>query len=93
MAINENIKFDAALDEALDAAPAMASQQRQSIGNAILLILVAIAVIAPFVLQGFIVFQITMVFVYAIAIMGLNLLTGAVFRGWNGKLKDRHPWA
>ena len=85
MAINENIKFDAALDEALDAAPAMASQQRQSIGNAILLILIAIAVIAPFVLQGFIVFQITMVFVYAIAIMGLNLLTG-----FNGQFSLGH---
>ena len=85
MAINENIKFDTALDEAIDASPAMASQKRQSIGNAILLVLVAIAVVAPFILQGFIVFQITMVFVYAIAIMGLNLLTG-----FNGQFSLGH---
>ncbi len=85
MAINENIKFDAALDEAIDASPAVASQKRQSINNAILLMLVVIAAAAPFVLQGFIVFQITMVFVYAIAIMGLNLLTG-----FNGQFSLGH---
>jgi branched-chain amino acid transport system permease protein len=85
MAINENIKFDAAIDEALDAAPAMATRKRQSIGNAILLVLVVIAAVAPFVLQGFIVFQLTMVFVYAIAIMGLNLLTG-----FNGQFSLGH---
>ena len=85
MAINEDIKFDTALDEAVHAAPAVASQKRQSIGNAILLVLVAIAVAAPFILQGFIVFQITMVFVYAIAIMGLNLLTG-----FNGQFSLGH---
>jgi branched-chain amino acid transport system permease protein len=85
MAINEQIKFHTALDEAMDAAPAMATQKRQSIGNAILLVLVAIAVAAPFILEGFIVFQITMVFVYAIAIMGLNLLTG-----FNGQFSLGH---
>jgi branched-chain amino acid transport system permease protein len=85
MAINENIKFDAALDEAIDASPAVASQKRQNINNAILLTLVVIATAAPFVLQGFIVFQITMVFVYAIAIMGLNLLTG-----FNGQFSLGH---
>jgi branched-chain amino acid transport system permease protein len=85
MAINENIKFDAALDGAIDASPAVASQKRQSINNAILLTLVVIAAAAPFVLQGFIVFQITMVFVYAIAIMGLNLLTG-----FNGQFSLGH---
>lgn len=85
MAINDDIKFDTALDEAIHAAPATATQKRQSIGNAILLVLVAIAVAAPFILQGFIVFQITMVFVYAIAIMGLNLLTG-----FNGQFSLGH---
>ena len=85
MAIDENIKFDTALEEAIDASPAEASQKRQTIGNVILLTLVAIATVAPFVLQGFIVFQITMVFVYAIAIMGLNLLTG-----FNGQFSLGH---
>ena len=85
MAIDENIKFDTAMEEAIDASPAVASQKRQTIGNVILLTLVAIAAVAPFVLQGFIVFQITMVFVYAIAIMGLNLLTG-----FNGQFSLGH---
>lgn len=85
MAIDENIKFTAALDETLNAAPAMAEQKRWSIGNGILVVLVAIAALAPFVLEGFIVFQITMVFVYAIAIMGLNLLTG-----FNGQFSLGH---
>jgi branched-chain amino acid transport system permease protein len=85
MAINEDIKFDTALDEAIAASPVEASQKRQTIGNVILLALVAIAAIAPFILEGFIVFQITMVFVYAIAIMGLNLLTG-----FNGQFSLGH---
>jgi branched-chain amino acid transport system permease protein len=85
MAINENIKFDTALDDAIAASPAVASRKRQSVSNAILLTLVVIATIAPFVLEGFIVFQITMVFVYAIAIMGLNLLTG-----FNGQFSLGH---
>lgn len=37
---------------------------------------IAVAVTLPFVLKGFMVFQLTMVLIYAIAILGLNLLTG-----------------
>jgi branched-chain amino acid transport system permease protein len=85
MAINEQIKFDTALDEAIDASPAAAAPRRQSVNNIILLILLAIAIAAPFLLQGFIIFQLTMVFVYAIAIMGLNLLTG-----FNGQFSLGH---
>ena len=85
MAINENIKFGTTLNAPIDTAPALAERKRRSIGNSILLVLVAIAAVAPFVLQGFIVFQLTMVFVYAIAIMGLNLLTG-----FNGQFSLGH---
>jgi branched-chain amino acid transport system permease protein len=85
MALDEPIKFDAALDEAVDASPAMATQRRRDAGNAILLVLLVIAAAAPFMLQGFVVFQLTMVIVYAIAIMGLNILTG-----FNGQFSLGH---
>ncbi len=49
-----------------------------------LLILVA-AVVLPFVTKSFFVFQVTMVMIYAIAILGLNLLTG-----FNGQFSLGH---
>ncbi len=49
------------------------------------LVMVAAALIAPFVVKGFVTFQLTMVLVYAIAIMGLNLLTG-----FNGQFSLGH---
>jgi branched-chain amino acid transport system permease protein len=36
----------------------------------------AIALVLPFVVQGFVVFQLTEVMIYGLAILGLNLLTG-----------------
>jgi len=36
----------------------------------------AIALVLPFVFQGFVVFQLTQVMIYGLAILGLNLLTG-----------------
>ncbi|MBN9062115.1 MAG: branched-chain amino acid ABC transporter permease [Rhizobiales bacterium 65-9] len=51
--------------------------------SAILFLLAAIA--APMLLSGFFIFQVTMLLVYAIAIMGLNLLTG-----FNGQFSLGH---
>lgn len=45
-------------------------------GAAVFVLLLAGAVLLPFVTESFFVFQITQVLVYAIAILGLNLLTG-----------------
>jgi branched-chain amino acid transport system permease protein len=45
----------------------------------------AIAVVAPFVFQGFVVFQLTEVMIYGLAILGLNLLTG-----FNGQFSVGH---
>ncbi len=45
----------------------------------------AVAVALPFLVKGFIVFQLTLVIIYAIAIMGLNLLTG-----FNGQFSLGH---
>jgi branched-chain amino acid transport system permease protein len=47
--------------------------------------ILAIAVILPFVFQGFVVFQFTEVMIYALAILGLNLLTG-----YNGQFSVGH---
>ncbi len=46
---------------------------------------VAIAVVLPFVFQGFVVFQLTEVMIYGLAILGLNLLTG-----FNGQFSVGH---
>lgn len=45
----------------------------------------AIAVMLPFLVKGFVVFQLTMALIYAIAILGLNLLTG-----FNGQFSLGH---
>lgn len=48
-------------------------------------LLLGIALALPFALKGFVTFQLTMVMIYAIAIMGLNLLTG-----FNGQFSLGH---
>ena len=48
-------------------------------------VLLAAVLVLPFALKGFVVFQLTMVMIYAIAIMGLNLLTG-----FNGQFSLGH---
>src|SRR5262249_10978572 len=47
--------------------------------------LIAFAALLPFVMSGFRLFQFTQVFIYAIALMGLNLLTG-----YNGQISLGH---
>jgi branched-chain amino acid transport system permease protein len=46
---------------------------------------VVIALVLPFVFQGFVVFQLTQVMIYGLAILGLNLLTG-----FNGQFSVGH---
>jgi branched-chain amino acid transport system permease protein len=50
-----------------------------------LALLLAAALALPFAVKGFVTFQLTMVMIYAIAIMGLNLLTG-----FNGQFSLGH---
>jgi branched-chain amino acid transport system permease protein len=50
-----------------------------------LLLIVGVACSLPFVLSGFRLFQFTQVFVYALALLGLNLLTG-----YNGQISLGH---
>ena len=59
-----------------------ASRRNAKIGLALLLVL---AVALPFVLPNYRVFQFTLVMVYAIALLGLNILTG-----WNGQISLGH---
>jgi branched-subunit amino acid ABC-type transport system permease component len=63
------------------APPRSASQINWQVGLAVLVA----AAILPFFLKNFVVFQITMVMIYAIAIIGLNLLTG-----FNGQFSLGH---
>ncbi|HEV2334820.1 MAG TPA: branched-chain amino acid ABC transporter permease [Stellaceae bacterium] len=44
-----------------------------------------VAVVLPFIFQGFVVFQLTQVMIYGLAILGLNLLTG-----FNGQFSVGH---
>ncbi len=50
-----------------------------------LLLVLAIACLLPFTMSGFRLFQFTQVFIYAIALMGLNILTG-----YNGQISLGH---
>ncbi|RYF62876.1 MAG: branched-chain amino acid ABC transporter permease, partial [Comamonadaceae bacterium] len=56
--------------------------QRQILGLAVLL---ALACVLPFVLGNYRVFQLTLALAYAIALLGLNMLTG-----YNGQISLGH---
>ena len=51
----------------------------------VVLVLVAVAAVLPFVVSSFRVFQFTQVLIYAIALLGLNILTG-----YNGQISLGH---
>src|SRR5438128_6990921 len=50
-----------------------------------LVVVLAIACALPFMMSGFRVFQFTQVYIYAIALLGLNILTG-----YNGQISIGH---
>src|SRR5216110_142081 len=50
-----------------------------------LMVVLAIACALPFMMSGFRVFQFTQVYIYAIALLGLNILTG-----YNGQISLGH---
>jgi branched-chain amino acid transport system permease protein len=60
--------------------PKLLSMRPLAIGAAI-----AVALVLPIVLQNFVIFQLTLVMVYGLAILGLNLLTG-----FNGQFSLGH---
>ncbi len=66
------------------AAPAAAAADR-SLRVAGLVLLLAGACALPFILSGFRLFQFTQVFIYAMALLGLNILTG-----YNGQISLGH---
>ena len=59
-----------------------ARRRRQLIGVAVLLVA---ACVLPFVVSNYRVFQLTLTLVYAIALLGLNMLTG-----YNGQISLGH---
>ncbi|HEX7883373.1 MAG TPA: branched-chain amino acid ABC transporter permease [Afipia sp.] len=58
------------------AAVAVPSKKSMTVGTTATLVVLALLVITPMFVKNFIIFQMTMVLIYAIAILSLNLLTG-----------------
>ena len=71
--------------EAEPAAPARPAVATRPVGLAALAVLIAVAVALPFFMSGFRLFQFTQVLIYAIALLGLNMLTG-----YNGQFSLGH---
>jgi len=64
--------------DSVSEAPAVVAPSKKSmtVGSTATLVMLAILVISPLFVKNFIIFQMTMVLIYAIAILSLNLLTG-----------------
>jgi branched-chain amino acid transport system permease protein len=56
-----------------------------TLGRAVVVIGLAVALLLPFAVKNFLVFQLTLALIYAVAILGLNLLTG-----FNGQFSLGH---
>jgi branched-chain amino acid transport system permease protein len=70
---------------AVRAEPAVVARRRVAVETWAVLAVVALACALPFFVSGFRLFQFTQVFVYAIALLGLNILTG-----FNGQISLGH---
>ncbi|MCF2525226.1 branched-chain amino acid ABC transporter permease [Bradyrhizobium sp. G127] len=66
------------VQESVSQAPAVAvpSKKSMTVGTTATLVVLAALLISPLFVKNFIIFQMTMVLIYAIAILSLNLLTG-----------------
>jgi len=75
-----------AAEQGIERAPAAASGLAlRYVPRAALIVLLAVALVLPFVLSNFRTFQFTQVLIYAIALLGLNMLTG-----YNGQISIGH---
>jgi len=63
-------------DTANQAAAAVPSKKSMTVGATASLIVFALLVITPLFVKNFVIFQMTMVLIYAVAILALNILTG-----------------
>ncbi|MGL4262603.1 MAG: branched-chain amino acid ABC transporter permease [Afipia sp.] len=66
------------VQDSVSQAPAVTAPSKKSmtVGTTATLVMLALLVITPLFVKNFIIFQMTMVLIYAIAILALNLLTG-----------------
>ena len=71
--------------EAPPAAPARPAVATRPVGLIALAVLIAVSAALPFFMSGFRLFQFTQVLIYAIALLGLNMLTG-----YNGQFSLGH---
>ena len=74
-----------AADGLVDRASRPSMLASPSVGIAGLVLILAVAAVLPFMMSGFRLFQFTQVFIYAIALLGLNILTG-----YNGQFSLGH---
>jgi len=67
-----------AIQEVVTAAPAIAAVPKRSLtlGKASSLIMLAALLLVPLFVKNFIIFQLTMLLIYAVAVLALNILTG-----------------
>jgi hypothetical protein len=78
----ESVSLDGTAKLAMDRETRMAIAMWRWAGTAIL---IAVAVVLPFTLSNYHVFELTQVMIYAIAVLGLNILTG-----YNGQISLGH---
>ena len=67
-----------AVEEVVTEAPAVEAvpKRAMTLGYGTSLVILALLIAAPLVVKNFIVFQLTMLLVYALAVLALNILTG-----------------
>jgi branched-chain amino acid transport system permease protein len=70
--------MSAALEEVVTEAPAVEAvpKRAMTLGAGTSLVVLALLILAPLLVKNFIIFQLTMLLIYGLAVMALNILTG-----------------
>ena len=67
-----------AVEDVVTEAPAVEAvpKRAMTLGTGTSLVILAVLLVTPMFIKNFVVFQMTMVLIYGIAVLGLNILTG-----------------
>ncbi len=70
--------MSAAAEDAVTEAPAVEAvpKRAMTLGTGTSLVILALALVTPLFVKNFIIFQMTMVLIYGLAVLALNILTG-----------------
>ena len=70
--------MSAAADDVVTEAPAVEAvpKRAMTLGTGTSLVILAVLLVTPMFIKNFVIFQMTMVLIYGIAVLGLNILTG-----------------